>query len=125
MIDDRVGAAIRAGDTCDITTVGRSSGQARRIEIWYFLVDGRLYLTGTPGPRHWMANLRADPALTFHVKQGASADLAATATEIVDRGERERIMAAIRSQQPWYAEQGHTLEQWVEASPLVCLHLDG
>lgn len=35
--------------TVDTTTMGRKSGKPRRIEIWIHNLDGRLYLTGSPG----------------------------------------------------------------------------
>lgn len=111
--------AIEGGLTCDITTTGRKSGLPRRIEIWYFVVDGRVYLTGTPGPRDWLANLRVDPALTFHVKQGATADLAARGLVIDDPAERRRVMGAVMARNSWFRTQRFDLEAWVADSPLV------
>ena len=78
-----------------VTTTGRTSGQPRRIEIWYHRVDGRIYITGTPGPRAWYANLLATPDFTFHIKQSAQADLPARATPITDPAEHARVVAAI------------------------------
>ena len=43
--------------TCDVSAIGRRSGEVRRIEIWYVVVDRQIVLTGTPGPRSWLANL--------------------------------------------------------------------
>ena len=37
--------------TIDITTIGRRSGLPRRVEIWMMDVDGRFFITGTPGRR--------------------------------------------------------------------------
>ena len=53
--------------TIDITTHGRTSGCPHRIEIWWFRVQGRFVITGTPGRRDWLDNLRADPRLMIHV----------------------------------------------------------
>ncbi|MGN6445554.1 nitroreductase family deazaflavin-dependent oxidoreductase [Amnibacterium sp.] len=78
----------------DITTIGRRTGEPRRIEIWFHRVDGRYYITGTPGARSWYANLLANPDFTFHLKQSAEADLAARAVP-VEGAEKERILAAI------------------------------
>jgi len=47
--------------TVDITTIGRQSGNPRRIEIWFHCVLGKYYLTGTPGKRDWYVNLVAPP----------------------------------------------------------------
>jgi hypothetical protein len=121
-MDATIRRAVAAGLTCDITTTGRRSGRRSRIEIWYFVVDGVVYLTGTPGPRDWYANLLADPHLTFHVKQGARADLPARAAPVTDPGERRRIMGAIMRGNAWFAEQRFSLDDWVAGSPLVSVH---
>jgi deazaflavin-dependent oxidoreductase (nitroreductase family) len=123
-VDQRLTSALERGLTCDITTTGRRSGQPRRIEIWYFLIDGRVYITGTPGKRDWYANLQAEPHLTFHVKQVAQADLPAHATPITDPAERASIMTAIRQRNDWYVAQGHDLDAWVADSPLVAVDFE-
>ncbi|MBV9577101.1 MAG: nitroreductase family deazaflavin-dependent oxidoreductase, partial [Chloroflexi bacterium] len=63
--------------TIDITTIGRRSGQPRRIEIVFYRVGDDIYLSGIPGPktRDWLANLAAHPDFTFHLKQAVVADL--------------------------------------------------
>lgn len=123
-MDPTVRRAIDSGLTCDITTRGRRSGQPRRIEIWYFVVDGVVYLTGTPGPRDWYANLLADPRLTFHVKQGARADLPATAAPVLDQDERRRVMGAVMAKNGWFRSQSYNLDDWVAGSPLLAISFD-
>jgi deazaflavin-dependent oxidoreductase (nitroreductase family) len=118
-MDETIWRALERGLTCDITTIGRKSGQPRRLEIWYFVVDGRVYLTGTPGPRDWLANLQADPRMTLHVKEGAQADLPARAEIIADAAERRRVMGAIMRGNAWFAAQQFDLDEWVAGSPLV------
>jgi deazaflavin-dependent oxidoreductase (nitroreductase family) len=118
-MDDSVRRAIERGLTCDITTIGRSSGRPRRIEIWYFVAEGRVYITGTPGRRDWYANIQADPRMTFHVKQGARADLPARAMPISDPAERRRIMGAVMRQNSWFSAQAYNLDAWVAGSPLI------
>ncbi len=94
--DARVRRALEKGHRIDITTTGRTSGQPRRIELVFHNIDGRIYISGRPGwPRSWIANLRADPRMTFHLKGGVTADLAATARVITERAERERVIAHI------------------------------
>jgi deazaflavin-dependent oxidoreductase (nitroreductase family) len=117
--------AITSGLTCDITTTGRASGQPRRIEIWYFCLGDQVYLTGTPGPRHWLANLHADPQMTFHVKEGTRADLPAVGVPISDPAERRRIMGAIMQSNAWFASQHYDLDAWVAGSPLVRVEFAG
>lgn len=123
-MDPLVWDAIERGLTCDITTTGRRSGAPRRIEIWYFVVDGRVYITGTPGSRDWLANLAADPRFTFHVKEGASADLPARAELITDPAERRRIMGAVMRGNAWFREQSFDLDAWVAGSPLVAVSFE-
>ncbi len=106
--------------TCDLSTVGRRSGQPRRVEIWYVVVDGRIVVTGTPGARHWLANLRAHPGAVLHLR-GPQRDLAVRGSEVVDPAARRRVAEEAWRLQPWYAEQPYSLEQWVADSPMVAL----
>jgi len=62
----------------DITTTGAKSGLPRRIEIWFHHYDGHWYISGTPGPKGWYANLLKNPEFVFHLKHGVRASLAAT-----------------------------------------------
>jgi deazaflavin-dependent oxidoreductase (nitroreductase family) len=118
-MDPAIRRAIEGGLTCDITTFGRKSGEPRRLEIWYFVVEGRVYITGTPGQRDWYANLGVNPRMIFHVKQGALADLPAHAALITGPAERRRIMAAVMGQNSWFAAQSFSLDDWVVGSPLI------
>jgi deazaflavin-dependent oxidoreductase (nitroreductase family) len=114
-MDDRIRQALAQDRTIDITTVGRQSGQPRRLEIWFHNLDGDVYITGTPGRRDWYANMLAQPAFTFHLKGSVVADLPARATPITDPAERRAIFTRI------LAKLGHPrdLEAWLERSPLV------
>ncbi len=103
----------------DITTSGRTSGEPRRIEIWFHNLAGRLYITGRPGPRSWYANLLADPALTFHLKRSVQADLPARARAITDVGERREALSKILAS----IDMGDELDRWVEGAPLIEVEL--
>ena len=112
--------------TIDITTVGRRSGEPRRIEIVFYWFKDSIYLSGIPGPRtrDWLANLTAEPHFTFHLKHGVVADLPAVATVITDPAERCRVLADFVDQfnQRNGPESGWpkaVLEEWVEGSPLA------
>ncbi len=112
--------------TVDITTVGRRSGQERRIEICFYRVGDEIYLTGVPGPkrRDWLANLDATPGFTFHLKNGLQADLPATATVITDPEARRRILEPIVDQYNarWTPDSPFPhgdLDEWVSNSPLA------
>jgi deazaflavin-dependent oxidoreductase (nitroreductase family) len=119
MMDERVQYALEHDRTIDITTQGRKTGQPRRTEIWFHNIEGRLYITGTPGRRDWYANLLAHPEFTFHLKQSVHADLPARATPVLDKTRRRAIMAAMHQKLSGQRD----LEAWVEGSPLVAVEL--
>jgi deazaflavin-dependent oxidoreductase (nitroreductase family) len=81
----------------DITTMGRRTGRPRRIEIFFYRANGATYLCSGAGggATGWYANLRANPAFTFHLKNGIRADLPAHATTVTDSTERAAVLAAI------------------------------
>jgi len=112
--DDRVVRALSRGHTIDITTTGRRTGLARRIETVFHNIDGRIVLSGMPGPRDWYANLLADPRFTFHLKGAVKADLPATARPILEPTERREVMARVA--QNWRRTD---LEVMLMHSPLV------
>jgi deazaflavin-dependent oxidoreductase (nitroreductase family) len=113
-------ALLRDGDLADITTTGRRSGEARRIEITYFVIDDRIYVSGTPGRRAWMANLAADSRLTFHLKRRGRADLPATARIIRDVDERRPIVEHVCA--AW--GRGPQLPAFLAGSPVIEIVLD-
>jgi deazaflavin-dependent oxidoreductase (nitroreductase family) len=116
-MDDHIEMALDKDKTIDITTVGRTSGQPQRTEIWFKRVNGRTYITGTPGPRDWYANMLANPHFTFHLKQSIQADLPARARPVLDEAERRQILAD--PVMDWYQRQVNSLEDLVAGSPLV------
>ena len=120
-MNDEAAKALASDRVIDITTIGRQSGEPRRIEIWFHRLDGKYYITGTPGrPRSWYANLLAHPSFSFHLKQSATADLLATARPVTDIAEREKVLAGIlASLSDMTNAPGHEPAAWVAGSPLV------
>ena len=94
-MDEAVQQALERDRTIDITTTGRNTGQPRRKEIWFHNIEGRIYITGSPGSRDWYANLVANPQFTSHLKQSAQADLDARAASIRDPNRRRDIFSRI------------------------------
>jgi deazaflavin-dependent oxidoreductase (nitroreductase family) len=115
-INDAIRAALERGHTIDITTTGRRTGAPRRIEIVFHNIDGRIYISGVPSPRKrsWLANLEADPHLTFHLKGRVRADLPATARVITDDAERRVIFPHVARN--WRRNDVDTM---VRYSPLI------
>ena len=59
-MDDAVRTALHQSQVIDLTTIGRRSGQQRRIEIFLHDDDGRLFITGIPRAdrtRDWIHNI--------------------------------------------------------------------
>lgn len=106
--------------TCDLSTVGRRSGRRRRVEIWYVVVDQQIVVTGTPGARHWLANVREHAEAVLHLRD-PDCDVTVRATEVTDDATRRHVATEAWLAQPWYAEQRYSIEDWVVGSPMVVL----
>lgn len=119
-MNEQIVQAINNDLTIDITTIGRKTGQPRRIEIWFHNLSGRLYITGTPGSRDWLANLQTNPSFTFHLKESVQADLPARAVPVVDEDERRQVLSEILQK----LGRNDDVERWVAESPLVEVLLD-
>ena len=122
-MDATTRAALRRSQVIDMTTTGRRSGEARRIEIFLHSLDGRLVITGIPRPGHtraWIHNVAADEAIVIHLKDGLTVDLPATARVVTDPAERLALLeGAARN---W----GRTdLDVMVEHSPLIEVTMPG
>jgi deazaflavin-dependent oxidoreductase (nitroreductase family) len=115
-MDEHVLSALARDRTIDITTTGAKSGRPQRIEIWAWVADGVVYLTGTPGRRDWYANLKANPEFTFHLKRGPQADLPARARPIEEPAERRPIFERLRPEQ---------VDAWTAGAPLVEVEFAG
>ena len=86
------------------------------------VVEDRFFITGTPGPRDWLANLRADPNLLVHVAVGADElELAASATEVTDEPTRRLVLEHLTTS--WYRGQS-PLDQLVATAPMVEVSFD-
>lgn len=118
--DAAIRQALQQGGTIDITTTGARSGEPRRIEIVFFPIDGRIYISGMPGRRAWLANLSADPHMTVHLKKGLTADLPATARVITDPDERKPILVTVTD--AWKRQS--QLQAFLDGAPLVEVTLD-
>ena len=118
---EEINAALQGVNTVDITTTGRKSGKPRKLEIVFHNIDGRIYISGSPSPRRrsWLANLDANPKMTFHLKGKVRADLPATARVIGDEAERRTILPHIARN--WGRKD---LETMVQQSPLIEVTLD-
>ena len=118
-LESEVRDALSIDMVVDITTIGRRTGEARRIEIWCHLMDGQLFLAASPGPRSWYANLVANPGVTLHLKDEVKADIAVSARPITDEAERRDVFTRLAAQSGFRQGQGLEVEPWVAGSKLV------
>lgn len=115
--DPAVAEALANDLVIDITTTGRNSGETKRIEIWFHNVDDRYYITGRPGPRSWYANVLANPAITFHLKQSTEADLDGAARAVTDPAEKRSVFLSAKKLSEYINEDN--VQEWVDVSPLI------
>jgi deazaflavin-dependent oxidoreductase (nitroreductase family) len=114
-VDARIEHALKHDRVIEITTIGRKSGQRRRVELWSYRSGGKVYLSGLPGRRDWYANLVAHPDFVFHLKGSVRADLRAHAIPITDEAARREIMTEFLLAM----NRINDLDAWVKGSPLV------
>ena len=116
-MDDAVRSALAHRQVIDLTTIGRRSGEQRRIEIFLHSLNGRLFISGTPFPGHtraWIYNVAADPHVTVHLKGSTVADVPATARVVTDPAERRPLIEAAAA--TWGRDD---IDLMMEQSPLI------
>jgi deazaflavin-dependent oxidoreductase (nitroreductase family) len=113
MVDVR--SALARGGLIEMTTIGRRSGQPRRIELAAHNIDGRIYVSGRPGRRDWIANVRARPHAVVHLRagDGVAVDVPADVRPITAPEERRRVLTPIA--RLWRMDLG----VMVRSAPLV------
>ena len=117
-MESEISAALASDGTIDITTIGARSGLPRRIEIWFVRLDGRTFITGTPGPRDWYSNVLAHDRFTFHLKESISADLEARAVPVLDEPTRRWVLSQPHRWNDWYRAEA-SLDDLVGGSPMI------
>ena len=116
-----INEALARDFTIDLTTFGRRTGRPRRIEIWYLYLDGAVYITGTPGPRDWFANVLSNASIIFHLKESLRADIPGRAEVVTDPELRRTVFHAPNSD--WYRTM-NPIEELVRESPMIRCELD-
>jgi deazaflavin-dependent oxidoreductase (nitroreductase family) len=111
-------AALAATRMIDLTTTGHRTGQPRTVEIWWFHVDGRFIITGTPGRRDWYANVLRNPELEITTPIGS---FAARAVPVTDVDSRRAVFIDLAAN--WYSSQTE-LDLLIETAPMVEIHLN-
>jgi deazaflavin-dependent oxidoreductase (nitroreductase family) len=108
-----VDADVAALPFCHITTTGRVTGRPHRIEIWFALNGGVLYVLAGDGERSdTVRNLVADPRVTLEL----GPDRRSTTGRVVQAGTDEDALARrllVAKYQPGYEED---LTDWGRSS---------
>jgi deazaflavin-dependent oxidoreductase (nitroreductase family) len=101
-----------------LTTTGRRTGREHRIEIWFGLSGGVVYVLSGGGDRSdWVRNLGANPRV--HVRIGA-VEVDARARVVDDRDEEgtaRRLLAG--KYQGW--REGAALSTWARTALVVAV----
>ena len=98
-IDDAFRRALHTSFVIRVTHTGRRSGLLRVLETTYYWDgEGKIYLSGYPGKRDWVANMGAHPEATVYtIERGQWFAVPATARVLRVREERTPyVMAYIR-----------------------------
>ncbi len=107
-LDEKQWPARRAGELyAYLTTIGRRSGRSHRIEIWFGVQNGVVYLLAGGGERSdWVRNLQRNPHVTVELGDETRAGYARVlqAGTVEDRLARELLVGKYR--------EGDNLNEW-------------
>jgi deazaflavin-dependent oxidoreductase (nitroreductase family) len=74
----------------DLTTIGRKSGQPRKVELGFICYRGRFYASSSRiAGKHWCQNILKNPAVELNVKGEHSSCIA---TQVSDDRLRRQIL---------------------------------
>jgi deazaflavin-dependent oxidoreductase (nitroreductase family) len=102
-----------------LTTIGRRSGRPHRIEIWFGMQDGRIYLlSGGRDRSDWVRNVMANPQITIEVGNEAHSGTARVlrAGTDMDRTARDLLVEKYR--------EGDNLDEWGRTSLAVVIEFE-
>ena len=104
-------------DFAYLTTTGRKSGRPHRIEIWFAIDDGKLYLlSGGADKADWVRNIRKNGAVRVQV--GSRSTLARS--RIARAGKEDSRARELLDQKYMGWKPGKRLSSWARgATPVV------
>jgi deazaflavin-dependent oxidoreductase (nitroreductase family) len=102
---------------CYLTTTGRRSGAPHRIEIWFGLHEGTVYLLSGGGDRSdWVRNLMVSPAIVMEL----GGDVRPATARVLEDGTEEDALAR-RLLVEKYRASGDDLSSWGRTSLAVAI----
>jgi deazaflavin-dependent oxidoreductase (nitroreductase family) len=106
---------------CYLTTRGRVTGNPHRIEIWFAIDDGTLYmLSGGGRSSDWVKNLLHSPSVVVEV---GSARVAGHARVVLAPAEGERARALVYDK--YAGGYGGDLSGWRRSALPIAVDLEG
>jgi deazaflavin-dependent oxidoreductase (nitroreductase family) len=104
-----------------VTTTGRRTGSPHTIEIWFVLLDGRVYLLSGGGrSSDWVRNLMADPNVLVRLGDAPRRGVAGIVEGTPEDDPIRRLMAG--KYQRW--EEGRPLSTWARTALPVEIELE-
>lgn len=106
---------------CYLTTKGRVTGKPHRIEIWFGMDGGSLYLlSGGRNASDWVKNLKKEPNVKVRVARQTFTALARIVTNAAEDEKARQLLAA--KYYNW--RQGRRLNSWARTSLPIALDLN-
>ena len=100
---------------------GRVSGRPHRVEIWFVIIDGHMWVNSGGGRRSdWVKNLMADRRLEVEIGRDRWAAAATIRDDTTEHPARERLAARYQGWQP-----GQPLIHWATSSLLIQIEVEG
>jgi deazaflavin-dependent oxidoreductase (nitroreductase family) len=101
---------------CYLTTTGRRSGRAHRIEIWFVAHDDGAYLLQNTAGADWYRNIVADPAVELEI----AGERRSTTARPVERSDPAGALVRPSMVAKYQAGYPHEdLTDWSETAVLV------
>jgi deazaflavin-dependent oxidoreductase (nitroreductase family) len=119
-VDPALLAQLAREEYCYVTTTGRVSGKPHRIEIWFGLGGGSLYLlSGGMGEADWVKNMLKNPYVTVYIGKHNFHAAARVVTDV----EEERMARYMLAEKYQEWEDGRELSEWARTALPVALDL--
>ncbi|HET7700415.1 MAG TPA: nitroreductase family deazaflavin-dependent oxidoreductase [Candidatus Limnocylindria bacterium] len=107
-------------DFAYLTTTGRRTGRPHRIEIWFALRDGRIYLLSGGGDRaDWVRNIRKDG----HVRVQVGSRSVAARAHIARAGAEDQRARELLDEKYMGWMAGRRLSSWARGATPVVIEL--
>ncbi len=108
-------------ECCDVTTIGRRSGNPHEIEIWFGVIGDTMYLISGNGPTaDWYRNALANPLVSVRLSGEVHVGVA---RDVSDPEERRRVGDMMGEKYQWDGDPsiGLTRQAWCYEVPVLAI----